>query len=141
MDGTIRIVVLADRHLGFDYPLRPRTERRRRGEDFFANFRRVLAYAAATKPDLVVHGGDLFFRSRVPPPIVDLVYAELLRFARNDIPLLLVAGNHARSHLPPSLWLSAPILRVFDRPRTFRFSVSGRAVAVAGFPFCGDVRR
>ena len=33
------MILLADTHLGFDYPIRPRSERRRRGEDFFNNLK------------------------------------------------------------------------------------------------------
>ena len=35
--GLIRILLIADTHLGFDLPFRPRIKRRRRGLDFFAN--------------------------------------------------------------------------------------------------------
>jgi DNA repair exonuclease SbcCD nuclease subunit len=38
----IRILLIADTHLGFDLPFRPRIKRRRRGLDFFANFERAL---------------------------------------------------------------------------------------------------
>jgi hypothetical protein len=40
--GIIRILFLADTHLGFDLPFRPRIQRRRRGPEFFANFKRAL---------------------------------------------------------------------------------------------------
>jgi hypothetical protein len=40
--GIIPILLLADTHLGFDLPFRPRIKRRRRGPDFFANFERAL---------------------------------------------------------------------------------------------------
>jgi len=46
MPSDIRILLLADSHLGFDLPVRPRVVRRRRGHDFLAN------YAAALKPAL-----------------------------------------------------------------------------------------
>ena len=39
--GIIRILFLADTHLGFDLAFRPRIERRRRGPEFFANFFRL----------------------------------------------------------------------------------------------------
>jgi hypothetical protein len=32
--GLIRVLLMADTHLGFDLPLRPRIKRRRRGPDF-----------------------------------------------------------------------------------------------------------
>jgi hypothetical protein len=38
--GLIRTLLIADTHLGFDLPFRPRIKRRRRGPDFFANLSR-----------------------------------------------------------------------------------------------------
>ncbi len=130
----IRSLLLADTHLGFDYPLRPRVEKQRRGEDFFANFQRVLDYAAQTRPHFVVHTGDLFFRSKIPAPVTDRVYHMLLDFTRHDIPLFIVPGNHERSQLPPSLFLQHPQLHIFDRPRSFFLTVRNTAVALGGFP-------
>ena len=54
--------------------MRPRVNKRRRGEDFFKNFNTVLSYAKNNKVDLIIHGGDLFFRSKVPDSIIDRVY-------------------------------------------------------------------
>jgi metallophosphoesterase superfamily enzyme len=131
--SALRLVFLADTHLGFDQPVRPKAKRRRRGPDFLANFRRVLADAIEQRVDLVVHGGDLFFRSKVPGAIVDLVYRELTEFAEHGIPLVVVPGNHERSRLPTSLFLRHPNIHVFDEPRTLRFDLGGARVALAGF--------
>ena len=69
--GTpLRVLFVSDTHLGFDLPLRPRVERRRRGPDFFACFERALEPARRGEADVVVHGGDLLYRSRVPASLV-----------------------------------------------------------------------
>jgi exonuclease SbcD len=136
--GEFRLLLVADTHIGFDLPVRPRSHRRRRGPDFLDNFRKVLADAVEQRVDLVVHGGDLFFRSKVPDAIVDLAYGELLEFAGHGIPLVIVPGNHERSRLPSSLFLRHPNIHVFDSPRTFRFDLRGVRVALAGFP---NIRR
>jgi DNA repair exonuclease SbcCD nuclease subunit len=138
----IRILLCADTHLGFDEPVRPRVEKRRRGPDFFANFQRVLDHARDSGADLVIHGGDLFFRSRVPRVIVDRVYGMLLSFAGHGIPFLIVPGNHERSVLPTSLFLSHPNIHVFTEPETRVFELEGTRIAVAGFPCAREeVRR
>ena len=62
----IRILLIADTHLGFDLPFRPRIKRRRRGPDFFANFERALKPAISGEVDAIVHGGDVLYRSKVP---------------------------------------------------------------------------
>jgi exonuclease SbcD len=130
----IRFILFADTHLGYDYPIRPRIQRRRRGEDFFDNYRQVLAYAARTNADFVVHGGDFFFRSKVAAKIVDLAYASLLEFA-DRVPIYIVPGNHERSVLPASLFLSHPNIHVFADPCTFEVPLDKACVALSGFPF------
>jgi len=128
------IVFFADTHLGFDDPVRPRVERRRRGPDFSLNFQRVLDHARERHASLVIHGGDLFFRSRVPPAIVDRTYRRLTEFADSGIPIAIVPGNHERSALPSSLFLAHPGVHVFARPAVKRFELAGARVAVAGLP-------
>ena len=130
----LKFLFMADTHLGFDYPIRPRIEIRRRGQDFFDNFQRILDHAVSTRPDFVVHGGDVFFRSLIPPKIVDLAYEALFRFAQNGIPLFIVPGNHERSRLPNSLLMSAKNIHIFDRPRTYELQASGATIALSGFP-------
>ncbi|MFC2025933.1 hypothetical protein ACFLUC_01930 [Chloroflexota bacterium] len=56
-DGIIRILLVADTHLGFDMPFRPRVQKQRRGPDFFANFESALKPALCEQVDLAVHGG------------------------------------------------------------------------------------
>jgi DNA repair exonuclease SbcCD nuclease subunit len=137
----VRLLFLSDSHLGFDLPVRPRVVRRRRGEDFFAMLDIALDTAVRARVDAVVHGGDVFFRSKVPPSIVDRVYARLLAFvSAHDIPLYLVPGNHERSRLPPSLLLAHPRVHVFDEPRVFTLDVGGARVALAGFPYVREIR-
>ena len=137
---SIRVVFCSDTHLGFDYPVRPRVDKPRRGPDFFANFQSVLDYARRSNADLVVHGGDFFFRSKVHPLIVDRAYQCLCEFADSGIPIVIVPGNHERSVLPPSLFLNHPHIHVLDQPRTFRFEMRNETLAISGFPYVSRVR-
>lgn len=130
----IRVLLVADTHLGFDLPARPRVERRRRGPDFFANLERALAPARRGEVDLVVHGGDLLYRSKVPPSLVQRALEPLLDLADRGVPVVLVPGNHERSALPCSLLAAHAHLHLLDRPRTIRLTLGGETVAVAGFP-------
>jgi len=133
-EGPLRILLLADTHLGFDEPLRPRIERRRRGPDFWANFQRALEPARRREVDLVVHGGDLLYRSRVRASLVDRALQPLRELADRGVPVVLTLGNHERSHLPfPLLGVHAG-LHVLDRPRTIELEIRGMKVAVSGFP-------
>ncbi len=137
--APVRVLVLSDTHLGFDLPVRARSTRPRRGPDFFANTERALAPARAGEVDLVVHGGDLLFRSRVRPSLVDAALAPLLRVADAGVPVYLVPGNHERSALTYGLLARHPRLHVFDRPRTFVEEELG--VALSGLPFVASARR
>jgi DNA repair exonuclease SbcCD nuclease subunit len=126
----LRILLLADTHLGFDLPARPRVERPRRGEDFFAAF----------EADVVVHGGDLFYRSRIPAWLAQRVFSRLAALAESGVDVFWVPGNHERSGIPRRLLLSHPRIHVFDRPRTFVVERRGLAVALAGIPYAPRIR-
>ncbi len=136
----VRILLLADSHLGFDLPIRPRVDRRRRGHDFLANYAAALQPALAGEVDLVVHAGDVFDRSRIVPTLAYQAFEPLCRIADRGIPVFVVPGNHERSRLPHLRFASHPGVYVFDRPRTFHTDVRGTTIAIAGFPYERDVR-
>jgi exonuclease SbcD len=133
--GIARILFVADTHLGFDLPFRPRIQRRRRGPDFFANFERALAPARNGEVDCVVHGGDLLYRSKVPAKLVEMAFEPLKRVADNGIPVYLVPGNHERSAIPHHYLAEHPLIHIFDHPQTFVFQKESFRLALAGFPF------
>ncbi len=130
----LKIIFFADTHLGVDFPINPKVDRRRRGEDFFNNYQKVLDYAIEIKADLVLHGGDFFFRSKVPAPIVDKAYDILYSFAENDIPFVIVPGNHERSVLPSSMLMNHKNIYIFDEPSTFFFKKKNAIIGITGFP-------
>ena len=129
---------MADTHLGFDYPFRPRIQRRRRGEDFFANYHRALEPARKHNVDAVIHGGDLLFRSRVSPRLVDMAFAPLKEIADKGIKVFLVPGNHERSNIPFKILSLHPDIHIFDSPKTFILEKRGMKMAISGFPYVRD---
>jgi DNA repair exonuclease SbcCD nuclease subunit len=137
----VRVLFLSDTHLGFDLPSRPRVVRRRRGDDFFQNFERALEPARTGEVDVVVHGGDLLFRSRVPAWLAEAALAPLKRLAESGVPVLLVPGNHERSRMPFPLLALHERLHLFDRPRTFVLEARGVRVAFMGLPYTHGIRR
>ncbi|MFH2010051.1 MAG: metallophosphoesterase [bacterium] len=130
----VRVLLLADTHLGFDLPLRPRVQRRRRGPDFFANTERALEPALRGEVDLVVHGGDVLYRSKVRAQLVQQAFEPLLRVADGGVPVVVVPGNHERSAIPYPLLVAHPRLFLLDRPDTIRLTLNGVRVALSGFP-------
>jgi DNA repair exonuclease SbcCD nuclease subunit len=133
--GLIRILLIADTHLGFDLPFRPRIKRRRRGPDFFANFERALMPALRGEVDAVVHGGDVFYRSKVPARLVEMAFEPLKQVADSGVPVYLVPGNHERSTVPHGHMAAHPNIHLFDRPRTYHLQTASGSLALAGFPF------
>lgn len=136
----MRVLFLSDTHLGFDSPARPRVERRRRGGDFFRNYELALAPALRREVDVVLHGGDLLYRSRVPASLAERALAPLVRVAEAGVAVLLVPGNHERGRIPYPLLAWHPNLHVFDRPRTVSLEARGVRVAFVGFPYAKAVR-
>ncbi|HJU76045.1 MAG TPA: metallophosphoesterase [Gemmatimonadaceae bacterium] len=135
MSPDLRILLLADSHLGFDLPSRPRVHRRRRGHDFLANYAAALEPALAGEIDIVVHGGDVFDRSSVVPTLAYQAFEPLRRVADRGVPVFIVPGNHERSRLPHLRFASHPHIHIFGSPRTFVTEVRGMRVALTGFPY------
>ena len=137
---ALRILFLSDTHLGLDLPSRPRVERPRRGDDLFESFERALEPVTRGEAKVLVHGGDLIFRSRVPAWLAERVFARLAALADEGVDVFWVPGNHERGGVPRSLLLTHPGIRVFDRPRTFVLVRDGFSVALSGFPYAPRVR-
>jgi len=133
VSARIRILLVADTHLGFDLPTRARVERRRRGHDFLTNYATALRPAFGGGVDLVVHGGDVFNRSRVPTSVAWQAFEPLARIAERGVPVFVVPGNHERGRIPQIRFARQPG-HLFDRPRTFVVDVRSVRVAIAGFP-------
>ena len=136
--AVMRLLFLADTHLGFDYPFHPRIDRRRRGEDFFANYTRALEPAFKGKVDAIIHGGDLLFRSKVPARLVDMALAPLKEVADKGIDVYIVPGNHERSRIPFWILSLHPHIHVFNVPRTFILERQGIKLGIVGFPYWRD---
>ncbi|MEO9964335.1 MAG: DNA repair exonuclease [Reichenbachiella sp.] len=134
----ISLLLFSDTHIGFDHPLTNReVKHRKRGPDFFQNFKKIIDEAITRKVDYVVHCGDVFETKKVPAFLVDQTYAEFLRLANANISLIIVPGNHERSALPTSLFLNHPNIYIFNSPTNFLFP----DLSFSGFPYYrGDIR-
>jgi exonuclease SbcD len=136
----LRALLFGDTHLGFDLPAHPRSERRRRGHDFQANFERVVAHALANRPGLVIHGGDVFDRPDPRDALVDDAFRPLFALAEAGIEVVVLAGNHERGTLPRPLFSAHPRIHVVDAPTCLRLTIDGLSVAVGAFPYVRKVR-
>lgn len=134
----VTILLIADTHLGEDYPFRSSRTELHRGEDFFRNMKAALASIDEYNVDFVVHGGDLFYRSRFPARLVNMALEPFMSIAEAGVPVLIVPGNHERSLIPRTLFDQHPNLYFFDEPSTFQFTCNNQSVAFSGFPSVRD---
>jgi DNA repair exonuclease SbcCD nuclease subunit len=86
--------------------------------------------------DLIVHGGDLFYRSKIPDALIGKVFKPLLELADSGIPVYIVPGNHERSKIPATLFEQHPRIHIFDRPKTLQLKIRGRLLTLSGIPAC-----
>ena len=137
MSDDVRVLLLADSHLGFDLPVRPRSTRRRRGHDFLANYAAALQPALTGEVDLVVHAGDVSIGRPCATTLAYQAYEPLRRVADLGVPVFIVPGNHERSRLPHARFAAHPgstSLIAAD----VRRQVRGRRLALSGSPTSGD---
>ena len=131
---SIRILFLADTHLGFDLPLKPRIKRRRRGPDFFKNYDLALQPAFQKKVDMVIHGGDLFYRSKIPDLLISMAFEPLVKIADSGVPVILVPGNHERSFIRQSMFEIHDNIYIFNELKSFHFRINNCDIQISGFP-------
>ncbi|MGE5177620.1 MAG: metallophosphoesterase family protein [Bacteroidota bacterium] len=143
---SVRILHLADLHLGASFPtLGERGEERTR--DLLAAFQRAVEFAASSeKPvDLVVIAGDLFDTHDPADGIVFEVESALERLTRAGLPVFLAPGTHDACGYRRSVYRRMRIpegAHLFLTP-TFepgpRVAVRGETVQAYGVSFDGAV--
>ena len=125
-----------------------------READVYASFRSCIDFGLKSKPDLVLHAGDLFDAVRPTNRAISVAVEQLLRLSEAGIPCVVISGNHET----PRLRETGNIFRVFDhlkgvypvygnRYEVVSLGVRGKRVAVHCVPQClsresfeGDMR-
>ncbi len=98
----MRIVATADSHFGYEYG-RSSVAKKESIQRMNQAFENILNEAISLQADLVLHGGDVFNRSSPKKEVIEQAYDIIDRFAEEDIPLVIIPGNHDKSVLPESL--------------------------------------
>lgn len=107
----MKILHVADTHLGYS-AYRKATEDgiNQREIDIYNAFEQFIDYAIDTKPDLIIHAGDLFDSVRPNNRAITFAVKQLIRLSYNKIPIVIIAGNHEH----PKLKETGHIFSIFD---------------------------
>lgn len=85
----MKVLHTADTHLGYKQYHKPE-----RKDDFKSAFSRVVTEAIEESVDVVVHGGDIFHRSRPGINTLSYFFEELKRLSDEGIKFCTIVGNH-----------------------------------------------
>lgn len=100
----MKIAHLSDTHLGggtlnrpkmVDDPYRPGMQVRQQDADIMLGFDNAVSRIIASKPDMVIHSGDLFDNSQPAPHYIDFAMTQLTRLAEEGIPVIVVEGDQS----------------------------------------------
>jgi len=106
----LKIIHFSDTHLGFsDLDIINDEGINQREADFYKAFSDVIDAIIETKPDYVIHTGDLFHRASPSNRAITFALTQLKRLEKLDIPLVIIAGNHST----PRTTTSSPIIEAF----------------------------
>lgn len=107
----MRVLHLADTHLGYS-AYRKTTEEgiNQREVDVYYAFTQCIDYAVKTKPDLVLHAGDLFDSVRPTNRAITVALQQILRLSKENIPFIAISGNHET----PKLRETGNIFTIFE---------------------------
>ena len=145
-DDKIRIYHLADTHLGYSAYRKVDSDGvNQREKDIYNAFVRAIDHIVETKPDLVLHAGDLFDTVRPTNRAISVAMEQLIRLSKEKIPTVIVAGNHET----PKLRETGHVFKLFDhldyiypvyndKKETFQFNIEGKKVSVHAVPHCRD---
>lgn len=108
----MRLVHLSDTHLGFSAYNKtdPATGLNQREVDVYSAFKQIIDYILETKPNLVIHSGDLFDSIRPSNRAIREAFRQLVRLSAAKIPTVIIAGNHST----PRQKVTGSIFQLFE---------------------------
>ncbi|MBN2066320.1 MAG: DNA repair exonuclease [Candidatus Thermoplasmatota archaeon] len=107
----MKILHVADTHLGFSaYRKATPDGINQREIDTYHAFEQFVDCAIHSKPDLIIHAGDLFDSVRPNNRAITFAIKQILRLSKKHIPLVIIAGNHEH----PKLKETGHIFSIFD---------------------------
>ena len=107
----MKILHVSDTHLGYS-TYRKATEDgiNQREMDIYDAFEQFVEYAIKTKPDIIIHAGDLFDSVRPNNRAITFAIKQFVKLSEKKIPVVVIAGNHEH----PKLRETGHIFQIFD---------------------------
>ena len=107
----MKILHVSDTHLGYS-AYRKVTEEgiNQREMDNYDAFKQFVDYAIKSKPDIIIHAGDLFDSVRPNNRAITFAIQQILRLSKQGIHFVVIAGNHEH----PKLKETGHIFSIFD---------------------------
>jgi DNA repair exonuclease SbcCD nuclease subunit len=140
----MKILHVADTHLGYS-AYRKVTEDgiNQREMDAYDAFKQFVDYAIKSKPDLIIHAGDLFDSVRPNNRAITFAVKQIIRLSKKKIPFVVIAGNHEH----PKLKETGHILSIFDhmdhvypiysaKYETLSFKIKKEKITIHVIPQC-----
>jgi len=140
----MKVLHVADTHLGYS-AYRKATEDgiNQREMDAYDAFKQFVDYAIKSKPDLILHAGDLFDSVRPNNRAITFAMDQLIRISEARIPFVVIAGNHEH----PKLKETGHIFSIFDhiehvypvynaKYETLSFKINNEKIMVHAVPQC-----
>ncbi|MEM0466482.1 MAG: exonuclease SbcCD subunit D [Candidatus Thermoplasmatota archaeon] len=140
----MKIIHLADTHLGYSAYRKLTSEGiNQREVDIYTSFERTIDKIIDSKPDLVLHAGDLFDAVRPTNRAITIALHQMIRLSEKQIPVVLIAGNHET----PKLQETGHIFKIFDHVKNIypiynnkyelhTFTIDQKKVSIHAIPQC-----
>ncbi len=138
----MKILHVADTHLGYSAYRRVTEDGvNQREMDVYDAFKQFIDCALKSKPDLVVHAGDLFDSVRPTNRAITFAIHQILRLSKQEIPFVIIAGNHEH----PKLKETGHIFSILDHIEnvypiynanyeTIPFEIDGNKITIHAIP-------
>jgi DNA repair exonuclease SbcCD nuclease subunit len=140
----MKILHISDSHLGYSAYRKatPDGINQREIDTYFA-FEQFVDYVIKSKPDLILHAGDLFDSVRPNNRAITFAVDQILRISEKKIPFVIIAGNHEH----PRLKETGHIFSIFNhidnicpvynaKYEILSFNISNKNVKVHAIPQC-----
>ena len=140
----MKILHMADTHLGYSaYRKLTKDGMNQREIDIYNSFKQCIDYAIKSKPNLILHAGDLFDSVRPTNRAITVALEQIIRLSKEKIPFIVISGNHET----PKLKETGNIFKIFEhldhiypiynnKYETIPFEINGKKIIIHAVPHC-----